>query len=118
MVEVRWWCSGCCGVSWVLLGVFWSGRTGGRWGAGGDEPTVVPATGTTSTRGTGVAELAQAIRGDRSERVPGELAFHVLDVMVSLAESAERHEGVVVASTLEPTPELPEDWDPTVPTLG
>ena len=85
---------------------------------GGDEPTVVRASGSTSTRGTGVAELAQAIRGDRRERVPGELAFHVLDVMVSLAESAERHEGVVVASTLEPTPELPEDWDPTVPTLG
>ena len=85
---------------------------------GADEPTVVRASGSTSTRGTGVAELAQAIRGDRRERVPGELAFHVLDVMVSLAESAERHEGVLVASTLEPTPELPEDWDPSVPTLG
>jgi len=85
---------------------------------GGVEPTVVPATGSLFTRGTGVAELAQAIRADRRERVPGELAFHVLDVMVSLAESAERHEGVLVASTLEPTPELPEDWDPSVPTLG
>jgi predicted dehydrogenase len=85
---------------------------------GGDEPTVVPASGSTFTRGTGVAELAQAIRGGRRERVPGELAFHVLDVMVSLAESADRHEGVVVQSSLEPTPELPESWDPSVPTLS
>ncbi|MBD8609838.1 Gfo/Idh/MocA family oxidoreductase [Frigoribacterium sp. CFBP 13729] len=85
---------------------------------GGEEPTVVPASGSTFTRGTGVAELAQAIREGRRERVPGELAFHVLDVMVSLAESAERGEGVVVESSLEPTPELPEDWDPSVPTLG
>ena len=85
---------------------------------GGDEPTVVPASGSTFTRGTGVAELAQAIRGGRRERVPGELAFHVLDVMVSLAESAERDESVVVASSLDPTPELPEDWDPSVATLS
>jgi len=84
---------------------------------GGDETTVVPASGTTSTRGTGVAELAQAIREGRRERVPGELAFHVLDVMVSLAESAERDESVRVESSLEPTDELPEDWDPTVATL-
>ena len=77
----------------------------------------MPASGTTSTRGTGVAELAQAIREGRRERVPGELAFHVLDVMVSLAESAERDESVRVESSLEPTAELPEDWDPTVATL-
>jgi predicted dehydrogenase len=85
---------------------------------GTDEPAVVAATGSTFTRGTGVAELAQAIREGRRERVPGELAFHVLDVMVSLAESAERDESVRVDSTLEPTPELPESWDPSVPTLG
>ncbi|MBF4576000.1 Gfo/Idh/MocA family protein [Frondihabitans sp. VKM Ac-2883] len=84
---------------------------------GDDEPTVVPSEGSTFTRGTGVAELAQAIREGRRERVPGELAFHVLDIMVSLAESAEKGESVVVESTLEPTDELPADWDPSVPTL-
>ena len=62
---------------------------------GADEPTVVPSEGSTFTRGTGVAELAQAIREGRRERVPGELAFHVLDIMVSLAESAETGESVV-----------------------
>ncbi|KQQ28158.1 MULTISPECIES: Gfo/Idh/MocA family protein [unclassified Frondihabitans] len=84
---------------------------------GADEPTVVPSEGSTFTRGTGVAELAQAIREGRRERVPGELAFHVLDIMVSLAESAEKGESVVVESTLEPTDELPADWDPSVATL-
>lgn len=83
-----------------------------------EEPTVVPATGSTFSRGTGVAELAQAIREGRRERVPGELAFHVLDIMVSLAESAEKGESVVVQSSLEPTDELPESWDPSVSTLG
>lgn len=84
---------------------------------GADEPTAVPSEGSTFTRGTGVAELAQAIREGRRERVPGELAFHVLDIMVSLAESAEKGESVVVESTLEPTDELPADWDPSVATL-
>jgi predicted dehydrogenase len=86
--------------------------------SGADEPTTVPAVGSTFSRGTGVAELAQAIREGRRERVPGELAFHVLDVMVSLAESAEKGESVVVESTLEPTPELPQEWNPSDSTLG
>ena len=85
---------------------------------GADEPTVIPSSGSTFTRGTGVLELAQAIREGRQERVPGELAFHVLDIMVSLAESAEKGETVLVESTLEPTPALPEDWDPSVATLS
>lgn len=85
---------------------------------GADEPTVVPSAGSTFTRGTGVAELAQAIRKGRRERVPGELAFHVLDVMVSLAESADTGDSVLVESTLEPTDELPESWDPSVRTLS
>ncbi len=85
---------------------------------GADEPETIPATGSTFSRGTGVAELAQAIREGRRERVPGELAFHVLDIMVSLDESASRGETVVVESSLEPTPDLPESWDPSVPTLA
>jgi predicted dehydrogenase len=68
-------------------------------------------------RGTGVAELAQAIRAGRPERASGELAYHVLDVMVSIAESAERDESVVIASTVQLPPALPPEWDPRVATL-
>jgi predicted dehydrogenase len=88
------------------------------WTAASEEAVTVPAEGSKATRGTGVAELAQAIRGDRVEQAPGELAYHVLDIMVSLAESAEKGESVVVQSTVTPSALLPEGWDPTVATLG
>jgi predicted dehydrogenase len=68
-------------------------------------------------RGTGVAELAQAIRAGRPERASGELAYHVLDVMVSIAESAERDESVRIASSVVLPPALPAEWDPRVSTL-
>jgi len=85
---------------------------------GGDEIDTIPANGATTTRGTGVAELAQAIRAGRPERASGEQAFHVLDVMVSTIESAERRVPVDVASTVTVAPPLPEEWDPRVGTLG
>jgi predicted dehydrogenase len=85
--------------------------------ASSDEGTDVEAVGSTYTRGTGVVELARAVRADVPERVPGELAFHVLDVMVSIAEAAERGEAVLVESTVAPSPTLPEGWDPAESTL-
>lgn len=78
---------------------------------------VHPATGSTFSRGTGVVELARAIRAGRPERASGEFAFHVLDVMVSIAESAEQGERVAVESAVEIPPALPEEWDPTAATL-
>lgn len=78
---------------------------------------VHPAVGSTFSRGAGVVELARAIRAGRPERASGALAFHVLDVMVSIAESAEHGEPVTVASTVAPSPVLPEDWDPAAATL-
>lgn len=77
------------------------------------EPRVVEATGSFFTRGTGVAELAQAIREDRPERVPGELAFHVLDVMASLVEAADSGQFVDVTSTVQISAPLDADWDPS-----
>jgi predicted dehydrogenase len=68
-------------------------------------------------RGTGVLELARAIRADRPERASGALAYHVLDVMLALGEAAESGSAVAVASTIEPSPRMPEDWDPFVSTL-
>jgi predicted dehydrogenase len=82
-----------------------------------EEIDTIEATGTKTTRGTGVAELAQAIRAGRPERASGEQAFHVLDVMVSTIESAERRESVQIASTVTVAPPLPEEWDPRVGTL-
>ncbi len=83
----------------------------------GDEVRVIGTTEAVATRGTGVAELAQAIRADRPERASGDLAFHVLDVMVSTIESSERGEPVDVRSSVDVAPVLPDGWDPRVPTL-
>jgi hypothetical protein len=81
------------------------------------EVITVPATPAPTTRGTGVLELARAVRAGRPERASGELGEHVLDVMISTIEAAERGTPVDVTSTVEVAPALPEDWDPAAPTL-
>jgi predicted dehydrogenase len=85
---------------------------------GADEPETIPAVGSTYSRGTGVVDLARSLRAGEENRVPGALAFHVLDVMVSIAEAAERGETVLVESTVTPSPTLPEGWDPAAQTLA
>lgn len=50
-------------------------------------------------RGLGVTELAASIRTQQRSRTDAELAFHVLDVMVALHESAERGRHVNLEST-------------------
>ena len=41
----------------------------------------------------------------------------MLDVMVAIAESAERGESVAIESSFEKAPPVPEDWDPKTGTL-
>ncbi|MEU4442901.1 Gfo/Idh/MocA family oxidoreductase [Actinosynnema sp. NPDC050801] len=65
-----------------------------------------------ASRGTGVLELARAIRAGEPERASGELAYHVLDAMLAVQESIEVGRPVDVGSTVEPPPPLPVDWDP------
>lgn len=52
-----------------------------------------------SGRSLGVADMAYAIRNGRAHRANGEVAFHVLDVMHSILESASIGSEVQVAST-------------------
>ncbi|WP_029150543.1 Gfo/Idh/MocA family protein [Microbacterium indicum] len=80
---------------------------------GQEEPERIEAGEARSTRGTGLAEMAEAIREGRRERVPGELALHVLDVMVSISEAIDSGQPVDVASSVEPSPALDPAWDPT-----
>ncbi len=76
-----------------------------------------PAVGSTAGRGAGVLELARAVRAGRPERASGQQAFHVLDVMVSITEAAQRRRPVDVESTVQLAPALPADWDPAAATL-
>lgn len=80
--------------------------------------TEVPLTGKTYGRGTGVLEMAQAIRENRPVRIPGEIAFHVLDVMLSIQDAIESKGWVEVKSSLPEIKPLPADWDPMVATLS
>ncbi|MHB1173219.1 MAG: Gfo/Idh/MocA family protein [Lacisediminihabitans sp.] len=84
---------------------------------GTDDGRAITSVGARSTRGTGVVELAQAMRAGRPERAHGEQAFHVLDIMVSIAESAQQGESAVVESWFEQAPGVPENWDPKTATL-
>ena len=85
---------------------------------GSDDWTVVPSVGSTTSRGTGVLEMARAIREGRPHRAQGELAFHILDTMASISESIDNRTFVDVESSAAKVPALPEDWDPTEATLS
>jgi predicted dehydrogenase len=87
------------------------------WRRGAEAAETISATGSTFTRGTGVLEFARAIRVDRHEAASGELAYHVLDVMVALDTAADTGDWQKVESTISPRPALPENWDPSEATL-
>ncbi|APX31901.1 oxidoreductase [Brachybacterium sp. P6-10-X1] len=68
-------------------------------------------------RGLGTLEMARALRAGRPHRLTGELAAHVLDIMIGL-EEATRIDGSVPVATTATVPELlPEDFDPLAATL-
>lgn len=56
---------------------------------------------TENGRGLGAADLAMAMRTGEPARASGELAYHVLDVMHAVLESAERGGHVAVESTVD-----------------
>jgi predicted dehydrogenase len=52
-------------------------------------------------RGTGLADLSDAVTAGRPHRASAELARHVLDVMLTLLDAAEAGRALPVASTCE-----------------
>jgi predicted dehydrogenase len=82
-----------------------------------DQPEVVTGPPELSSRGTGVLEMARALRVGRPHRASGELAYHVLDIMISIEEAITASTFVTVESTFERQPPLPDDWDPHAATL-
>ncbi|WP_166844182.1 Gfo/Idh/MocA family protein [Isoptericola sp. BMS4] len=87
------------------------------WRYGQDEPTTIAATGSTWGRGTGVVELARAIREGRPERASGAVALHVLDVLLAIRDSADSRTAGVIGSGVDPVPPLPVDFDPAAATF-
>jgi predicted dehydrogenase len=82
-----------------------------------EEWETVATTTASSSRGTGVLDMARAIREGRPHRAQGALGYHVLDTMIAIAESVESRAFVEVGSSVDKPPLLPEDWDPLASTL-
>jgi predicted dehydrogenase len=87
------------------------------WRFGQDEPSTLTAAGSTYGRGSGVLDLARALRGGDAERASGAVASHVLDVLLAVSEAAESRSVVEVASTVTKPEPLAEAWDPSEATL-
>ena len=62
---------------------------------------------TDNMRSIGVADMAYAIKYNRKNRCSGELAYHVLDVMLSLIDSGEEKKFIDIESTVEQPVALP-----------
>jgi predicted dehydrogenase len=58
-------------------------------------------------RGIGVADMAYAIRSGRPNRVSGQLAYHVLDLMQSFHDASSQGKHINIASTVEQPAALP-----------
>jgi predicted dehydrogenase len=68
-------------------------------------------------RGMGVLDMARVIRGGGQHIATGELALHVLDVLLSIEESADSGQVVEIASTVGEIPLVDTDRDPFAATL-
>lgn len=56
---------------------------------------------TENSRGLGLADLAAGLRTGEAHRASAEMAYHVLDIMVSVLESAEKGQHIAIESTME-----------------
>ncbi|MBP2381283.1 Gfo/Idh/MocA family protein [Brachybacterium sacelli] len=83
----------------------------------GESASPVPATGATTGRGLGVLEMARAIRAGVPHRAQGEIAAHVLDVMVAIETAISEGSIIDVDSTFTEVEPMPADFDPHATTL-
>lgn len=66
-----------------------------------------------NSRGLGVADMAYALRAGIPHRANGELAYHVLDIMHAIHDSAEHGQHIVLESTCarpQPLPTEQPSW--------
>lgn len=83
------------------------------WRYGTDGPKRLTAIGASDGRGIGVMEMLGAIREGRPERASGELAMHVLDVMLAIRDAASSGEAVHISSSFAFAEPLAAGWSPT-----
>ena len=78
------------------------------------EWTVIGSTGAAAGRGSGVVDMARAIRRGEPHRASGEMALHVLEMMTAIERSASRAAFEPVDSVFDVPDVLDADWDPYV----
>src|SRR5699024_2390659 len=78
----------------------------------------VPASGATTGRGLGVLEMARALRAGVPHRAQGEIAAHVLDIMVGIETAIAENSIVEIDSRLTEGEPMPADFDPFAETLA
>jgi predicted dehydrogenase len=83
----------------------------------GEDWETVATTTAKAFRGTGVLDMARALREGRPHRAQGALGYHVLDTMIGIANSVESRAFVEIANSVDKPPLLPDDWDPLGPTI-
>jgi predicted dehydrogenase len=66
-------------------------------------------------RGIGIVELVRALADGTTPRASGELAYHVLDIMLAVEESIASGNPVSVTSVPPVVSPLPADWSPLSP---
>lgn len=78
--------------------------------AGADDWMEIPLTHSTDVeRGIGVADMAYATKSGRAHRASGDLAYHVLDVMLAVDDASNTGRHINIASTVERPAALPLD---------
>ncbi|MBV9794766.1 MAG: Gfo/Idh/MocA family oxidoreductase [Actinobacteria bacterium] len=82
-----------------------------------DSWQTIPSAGASAGRGLGVLDLARRVRAGQPPRASGELAGHVLEVMVAVQASLEGAAFEPIDSGFVSPPPLPEEWDPYARTL-
>lgn len=78
----------------------------------GETAIPVPASGATAGRGLGVLEMARALRAGVPHRAQGEIAAHVLDIMVGIETATVTGATVEVDSSFTVVEPMPADFDP------
>src|SRR5699024_2352710 len=84
----------------------------------GQDPSPVRASGATTGRGLGVLEMARALRAGVPHRAQGEIAAHVLDIMVGIETAIAENSIVEIDSRLTEVEPMPADFDPFAGTLA
>ncbi len=62
---------------------------------------------TENSRGIGLADMAYALLGHRPHRANGDMAYHVLDVMLGFLDASDKNQHYIVESTCQKPDPLP-----------